>query len=87
MAGPFFLAIVFGGSIAIRFLDVTCSPSARTKHCTGSAEWNVPLVKISVYTLAGLFVGIAGMYQFALSVLRRSDVGNRQWSCRSSPPL
>lgn len=26
---------------------------------------NVPLVKVAVYTLAGLFVGIAGMYQFA----------------------
>jgi ribose/xylose/arabinose/galactoside ABC-type transport system permease subunit len=26
---------------------------------------NVPLVKIAVYTLSGLFVGIAGMYQFA----------------------
>ncbi len=26
---------------------------------------NVPWVKVAVYTLAGLFVGIAGMYQFA----------------------
>lgn len=26
---------------------------------------NVPVTKIAVYTLAGLFVGIAGMYQFA----------------------
>jgi len=26
---------------------------------------NVPLVKTAVYTLAGLFIGVAGMYQFA----------------------
>ena len=32
---------------------------------------NVPLVKIAVYTLGGLFVGIAGVYQFA-----RLSIGN-----------
>ena len=32
---------------------------------------NIPLTKIAVYSLAGLFVGVAGMYQFA-----RLNVGN-----------
>jgi ribose transport system permease protein len=55
------LACVLRYSVFGRYVFALGSNESTARLC----GINVPLMKIAVYTLSGLFVGIAGMYQFA----------------------
>jgi len=55
------LAIVLRYTVFGRYVFALGSNELTARLC----GINVPLLKIAVYTLGGLFVGIAGMYQFA----------------------
>jgi ribose transport system permease protein len=55
------LSLVLRQTVFGRYVFALGSNEATARLC----GINVPLVKIAVYTLAGAFVGIAGMYQFA----------------------
>ena len=55
------LAVVLRYTVFGRYVFALGSNELTARLC----GINVPLLKIAVYTLGGLFVGIAGMYQFA----------------------
>ncbi len=63
------LVLLFAASVALllqrtvfgRYVFALGSNEATARLC----GINVPLVRIAVYTLAGLFVGLAGIYQFS----------------------
>jgi ribose transport system permease protein len=61
------LSIVLRYTVFGRYVFAIGSNEATARLC----GVNVPLMKIAIYTLSGLFVGIGGMYQFA-----RLSVGN-----------
>lgn len=61
------LALVLKYTVFGRYVFAIGSNEATARLC----GINVPLTKIAVYALSGLFVGIAGLYQFA-----RLSVGN-----------
>ena len=61
------LAIVLRYTVFGRYVFAIGSNEATARLC----GVNVPLMKIAIYTVSGLFVGIAGLYQFA-----RLSVGN-----------
>ena len=56
-----FLACLLHGTVFGRYVFALGSNESTARLC----GINVPLVKTAVYALAGLFVGVAGMYQFA----------------------
>ena len=61
------LSIVLRYTVFGRYIFAIGSNEATARLC----GVNVPLMKIAIYTLSGLFVGIAGLYQFS-----RVEVGN-----------
>jgi ribose transport system permease protein len=56
------LALVLRYTVFGRHVFAVGSNEATARLC----GINVPLIKIAVYTLSGLFMGLAGMYQFAV---------------------
>jgi ribose/xylose/arabinose/galactoside ABC-type transport system permease subunit len=61
------LSLVLRYTVFGRYVFAIGSNEATARLC----GVNVPLMKIAIYTLSGLFVGIGGLYQFA-----RLSVGN-----------
>jgi ribose/xylose/arabinose/galactoside ABC-type transport system permease subunit len=61
------LAVVLRYTVFGRYVFALGSNEATARLCGINVRWN----KIAIYTLGGLFVGIAGLYQFS-----RLTVGN-----------
>jgi ribose transport system permease protein len=55
------LGVVLRNTVFGRYVFALGSNESTTRLC----GVNVPVIKVSIYTLAGLFVGVAGVYQFA----------------------
>jgi ribose/xylose/arabinose/galactoside ABC-type transport system permease subunit len=58
----FLLAAILRYSVFSRYLFALGSNESTARLCGINVTWN----KIAVYTIAGLFVGVAGIYQFSL---------------------